>query len=354
MGKRSLPEDLPLAIYRWLILRGSKKSTARCHKNSLKFFLSRGGDPSSVESVNNYILSLKERNYSSSHVNNFVGAIRVFTRYLEESNIKFDASLKDTKFFKDKYRMKATMSDDEIEAFLALEAPVSISKTVNGKMREWSNVKPENYNKWTLFFKIMAFTGMRPGEVAKLTVNNIDFGRKIFIVEDSKTNEPRYVPIAPNLETDLKEHLSSLKQDKLFPSKREDGVVSSTEWHYNFHTRIKRLGIVRPNLTPYSLRHSLITRLLEEDVNIFKVQKIVGHKDLRTTAHYTHLTTKDIMAAISKHPIVMRSTDPENILDQLQEFMEKLNVSKDNRFLYSLKRSKGKLGIKIEVARQKP
>lgn len=270
----------------------------------------------SKEEVDDFFLRTKER-FTPSYRNSLVCSIRVYAQFLE-----LDKELQNYPFFKKDLPIKATLSDEEIVAFLNLPAEGCESR--------------KTHQFYTVFFSVMAFTGMRPGEVAKLTLNDVDFGRGVFLVRHTKTRDNRLVPIPPNIENLLREHLKTVKRELVFSKKYSERPITNEAWHYNFHKRIKKMGIKRTNLTPYSLRHSLITRLLEEDVNIFKVQKIVGHRDIKTTAIYTHLTTKDIIRAIKRHPIVRRSEDPESVIRNLKEMIEVLELEKDKRFSYKL------------------
>lgn len=43
-------------------------------------------------------------------------------------------------------------------------------------------------------------------------------------------------------------------------------------------------------VTPHTLRHSYATHLLERGVNIRVVQQVMGHKSVRATLRYLHVT----------------------------------------------------------------
>ena len=239
---------------------------------------------------------------------------------------------------------KATLSDEEIEAFLALPRR--------------KNQPHAYFPKYKVFWHLVAFTGARPGEIAKLTKKHVDWGRGVLVFDITKTNVPGVVPIPPNCVGLLKEYMTSINTDFLFPSAKggahysagEFPVIDNVDWHFDFKKRLVQLGgINRPKLTPYSFRHSMATRLLEENVSLFHVKKLMRHSQLKTTEVYSHLTTKDIIEAIQKHPLIRQGSDPRFILRAISDTLRGFNLDKDGRFRYSINESDGKIEFSVEL-----
>jgi len=344
-------------FYNYLLLaREVRQSTATYNVQKINVLL-RQIDTFSKVNLESLFVRLKGEGKNNNYINTLRDVARVYCDYLQYKGLEVDESIYSIKKLKEVASVRATLSDSEIEAFLNLPAPAS--RVHNQYTKElWDcQTSKKGYDIWTIFFSIMAYTGMRPQEVALLTTDLVDFGRGVFIVteENSKTHSERFVPIPPNIKVKLEDHVKGLKGSYLFPAKSgksyrfQKPVVDNVDWGYNFHTRIKRLGIKRKGLVPYSLRHSLITRLLEEDVNIFKVQKIVGHRRLETTARYTHMTTKDIQLAIAKHPLIRKATDPMQILDAFKEVVRGFEFDKNNKFSFSLQEGNGEVNVQIKI-----
>lgn len=94
----------------------------------------------------------------------------------------------------------------------------------------------------------------------------------------------------------------------VFPSHKlskdpRSGIVRRHHSHPgNLQKHIKQAGIkadIAKKIGTHTFRHSFATHLLENGYDIRTVEKLLGHKDIRTTMIYTHITSKNLMGVES-------------------------------------------------------
>lgn len=272
------------------------------------------------DKIDGYLLSQLQKGRAPGYLNNIVKACHTWGKFID------DPTLQHLKFFKVKENNKGILSEEEITSFLTLPKP--------------KQTKPERYIMWNLIFLIMSRSGMRPGEVCSLTIPQVDFGRRVFILDHTKTR-PRLVPMAKILIPVLRGYIKTLIKNELFLL---DGkAIYKEQWNGHFQMRIMRLGIKRPHISTYSLRHSFATRMIGE-IDLMVLQKILGHKDIQTTVQYIHLNTKDMIIAIDKDPIGRTDLPYQERFLQFREQVRKLlenlafSVDEENRMLRDLLR----------------
>jgi len=61
---------------------------------------------------------------------------------------------------------------------------------------------------------------------------------------------------------------------------------------------MKRANITKPGYF-HCLRHSFATHLLEQGTNLKIIQQLMGHKTLKTTSIYLHVTNSEIKKVMS-------------------------------------------------------
>ncbi|MGH7645092.1 MAG: site-specific integrase [Gemmatimonadales bacterium] len=155
--------------------------------------------------------------------------------------------------------------------------------------------------------------GLRLLEGARLQVADVDSARLCLHIH-GKGKQDRYVPMAlPTLER-LRSHWRTHRSPRwVFPAVTRHGTTWSVEHNAGPVERSSlqsafRHALARSRIAKrahvHTLRHSYATHLLEAGVNIRVIQANLGHRSLRTTELYTHLT-REVRATL---------TDPLNEL----------------------------------------
>lgn len=136
--------------------------------------------------------------------------------------------------------------------------------------------------------------GLRVGEAVKLTINDIDSSRMMIRVE-GKGGKLRDVPL-PNQTLNLLRqywHLMNRPRPFLFPSSRTGKPINRKSVEEAFRKALEESGIgAKKNAKVHTLRHSYATHLMENQVNFRIIQDLLGHKNPKSTAIYTHLSQK--------------------------------------------------------------
>ena len=113
----------------------------------------------------------------------------------------------------------------------------------------------------------------------------------------TKGKDSRFVPFSYG----LREEIESVLSDDLRVLKPEATIfrskVGSPMDHDNFVDRIFEKDLAESGLRRirfHDLRHTAITLMVKKGVLLPMIQKIAGHKDIKTTMRYVHVLGKDI------------------------------------------------------------
>jgi len=112
-------------------------------------------------------------------------------------------------------------------------------------------------------------------------------------VVQSKGKKDRYVQLSPKLLELLRIYYKSYKRkENLFQCQFNHKYSARS-----IQTILKRAlnkCKIKKRITVHSLRHSFATHLVEQGTDIRIIQEILGHKDIRTTQIYTHISSANI------------------------------------------------------------
>jgi site-specific recombinase XerD len=152
--------------------------------------------------------------------------------------------------------------------------------------------------KHKLILSLAYSAGLRVSEVLSLRVGDVDFDRKLVVIKSGKGNRDRISLLSNKLKHELYAFIAGRRyQDYLFVSIHGTKLTAKTIQNI-FISALKK-SEVQKNASFHSLRHSFATHLLENGVDIRYVQTLLGHRNIRTTQLYTHVSTHDIARILS-------------------------------------------------------
>jgi len=150
-------------------------------------------------------------------------------------------------------------------------------------------------------FRLLAFTGIRRGELLNLQVQDVKLQEMMIIIREPKGGNDRAVPFTDEkLRTDLEIVIDDRESGWLFLS------AFGNRWEHQsftsiFRKHVKSIGL--DGVTPHTLRHTFATMLAAAGVPIAEIRDLLGHKEIRTTSQYMHSSPVTLRAAVSKHPL---------------------------------------------------
>lgn len=145
-----------------------------------------------------------------------------------------------------------------------------------------------------LMISLIYACGFRVSELINLKIPDLNFEEKIGHVRQAKGKKDRIFNIPNFLLKDLQKQVEKQKkkqQDYLFTGPK--GALTPRNIQKIVSSSAKRAGIKKPVHT-HTLRHSFATHLLENNVDIRKIQELLGHSNLSTTQIYTHVSTEEL------------------------------------------------------------
>jgi integrase/recombinase XerD len=203
-------------------------------------------------------------NRASASIILFLSAIKY--AYLSILNKDITASIKRPK--KEK-KLPVILSRDEVKNLLE-ELKVEKSK---------------------LMVSMIYACGFRVSELANLKIDDLNFPNKTGRVRQAKGNKDRIFNIPEFLTEDLLHQIEKQEGEKyLFTGRNKN--LSTRNLQKIVSSAAKRIGL--KDVHCHTLRHSFATHLLEDGVDIRKIQELLGHADLSTTQIYTHVSAEEL------------------------------------------------------------
>ena len=260
-----------------MIVRNFAPNTMNLYLKQVSYFaqyFGRSPEQLGAEEIRNYQIYLaKERRLSNSSRTVAASALR----FLYIVTLKQDRAIEMIPTPKAEHHLPVILSPEEV--LRLLEAAPSFTHRV--------------------IFSTMYGTGVRVNEALHLRASHIDSQRLMIRIEQGKGNKDRYVQLSPRLLELLRAYWRKERpREWLFPGQDPHQPLSREAVGQAVTRASQRAGLTKET-SPHSLRHAYAVHLLEAGTDLRRIQLLLGHSSLSTTARYLCLASNTVCATTS-------------------------------------------------------
>ncbi|MDP8246010.1 MAG: tyrosine-type recombinase/integrase [Candidatus Hinthialibacter antarcticus] len=238
-----------------------------------------------------FITYMVDRNQTPRSINRRLSSLRMFFKFLIHRGWIETNPIETIRFLKQNKRL-----------------PVFLDQNQAQNLVEHPKAKNEKEHALALrdraMLEVLYATGMRVSSLQSLNLADLDVGRATIHMR-AKGGKRLTAPLSEPAMEALRNYFSVRTQLLNGPvSKRhpkDPNALFVGRFGERLSARAVQLRLKKFSLalglgktTPHTLRHSCATHLLENGADLRFVQELLGHSNLSTTQHYTHVTLSHI------------------------------------------------------------
>jgi integrase/recombinase XerD len=289
-----------------------------------------------------FLTYLKTRNYSPATQRHYRGQLKPFERFLKEKRIDDvrQVTHKDLTEYQERVskekisiptqglRIRAVKRFYEHlmnENHLLINPSARIFEPPMGVRLPKVLLTPEEVNKILkqpnlslmvgirdrAVLELLYSTGIRVGECEALTVYDVEIKARLLRIRSGKGRKERVVPLGKEAAKWIKEYQQRVRprSNRLAPHVRSlflavtGNPMTAKMIRAMIHKYVKQTRIKKKGITAHTFRHTFATELIKNGADIVSVQKLLGHKDIKSTLIYTRVVPLDLKKTHQKtHP----------------------------------------------------
>jgi integrase/recombinase XerD len=299
----------------WLVSRDLSPHTIRAYSGDIVAFERHLGGHAPVgtivsERIAEFIAAQRERGLSPMSMRRRAAGVRGFCRWLvSRALLETDPWIGATVAAARARRLPRVLSGHDLDRLvrsLELAAAVHVSRTSPSLSRPDESTT-------LLAVALMLATGVRVHEVVTIECRGIDLtGRSIRLL--GKGRRERQVFLTNDWITELTSaYLSTraaLAVEHPFLLFNTHGAPLTTAAMRSRLAKAAESAGLRSPVTPHMLRHTAATQLIESNVDIRYIQRLLGHASLSTTEIYTHVSNQALRRVVSDADVLGKFVHP--------------------------------------------
>lgn len=228
--------------------------------------------------IENYVIFMKEKtNANDTTVNTNIRTTRTIFYYFMKLGYMDKFKIQLPKMNK---QVIETYTDEELE--ILLEKP-NLNKCNFIEYRNW------------VIVNFLIGTGCRLRTLINIKIEDLDFENDVIIYKHTKNRRGQIVPISLTLKNVLIEYL----QFRQFKNEEEwlfcnayGGKVNVNTLSGNLRAYNRKRGVMKTGI--HRFRHTFAKKWILNHGDVFKLQKILGHKDMEIVRNYVEMFTTDL------------------------------------------------------------
>jgi integrase len=245
----------------WLIINGNTVNTVKCYLSCLEKYFSVYSDMNE-DNINSFFLSLQD-NHKPSTINTFKYSVMSYLEFINKD-----------------FRLPKNQKIEETPPDII--TPEFFENTLIPKVK----VLFTNPLKIMALLYFMFYTGIRRSDVLSIKRENINLDTREVMIQQKKTKCYTVSFLTDKAKDIIKSYFVSEAEIKNAFNIGYDNIGRIFKIISNEFPDIK--------LHPHTFRHSIATHMIKQGVKEFKIQSILGHKNLNSTMKYVHLDKDDI------------------------------------------------------------
>lgn len=257
------------------------------------------------ECVDQFITKLHKQ-YKPKTVKRKIASLKAFFHYLEYKEV-----LNENPFHKLDIRFREPKLLPKTIPFHSIQQFISVLYTQKSEAK--SKYQLHCCIRDIAVIELLFATGIRISELCSLKAGDIDLTSQNILIY-GKGSKERILQIGnPDVLAALTLYQQTFADDitkcGYFFVNRLNNKLSDQSVRFMINKYVE-LAAIEQHITPHMFRHSFATLLLEQDVDIRYIQKMLGHSSISTTEIYTHVSNskqKDIL--VHRHPRNLMKVD---------------------------------------------
>ena len=193
---------------------------------------------------------------------------------------------------------------------------VRLKRALDEKMyqkntRGWgADVINKTFYRLRMLVLVAVTSGMRSSEIFGLKWGDVMFAEGLLAVRAKlKGGRMRYVPMSPELASELRRYPRVIDEDRIFPPE-EDAVSGRQCVRKSFEDLLERAKI--EDFRFHDLRHTFASWYMMNGGDLYELAKILGHSNIKMTERYAKLARTHIARTGSTAREIWKLMEPAN------------------------------------------